>query len=884
MDALNPSRIQRIVLLIDLHPLLVLENTKPYVSNVLAAAQRILSFPAISSSLAAFKFFFSSLSPILSTSKLRRLLGKSPAFLSFDSPLQTLDHLISIFNSVFSIQDPLDYDRPACSRASLVAGSLLQLEYDYAWEPQIQRHRGMLHSIMIRSNLVVLFSPIPQSPSCLSEYLSEGALLDSDRFLRKFLQIFGLVKERLESRDIHVSWVDVSFERLGEVERLGLGLFESGVKELGWGCYRTDAIVLGSALVPFGLIFPHIGCNMGLKSLSSYMKNRAELILGITDSSGATLECKSCDLELVVLKVFEESEMLWLSLETCGRGSIRIFIREVCEVNEATKSTENPCALILLHGISRASGIEATGNAKEEFIADKVLKLLCDEQGELDARKPIWQLILTFLYNRNCSAVVSVLDGEGNSFNGILQPFTLNYALLNIFPSNLDVSLSAKDRVNDDRRKGKKTQVNLPHDVSWGTFTDRVFSQSDGFTSAIVLEELYFNLPVARSKKLRFLKCWMKQIIKLNISSDSERNGVDSSLSVKGVKEENPSSQQNSEPVSSAGDNCLNQPPGQLASSFICSEDSNAFLGSISQKIEHALCSKEVDLFILAERLVLMSIDALYIKYGRDLAEDRNRRKEQDLFDTKIATEISDLLLVKPKDLELKCKSSTSASSTVEIASVICSNEEKIRMHELQILFRMEILLSKIASNFDKHAKQKLIKDCCLLLRNVEFHLHADFFGGESLLDYATRTIKSRYEHSLRDVIHEIYTKMEFFSFDGNELEASDSVPASNEDGLKRGDNISMNSPNSVYMNEQNMLNQQILNCTAEQQLMEAKKRRNRARRFSSFTSWVPDLQKVWALRHPKLEKHALETILPKVKAKKRKRRSSIDDRVCETP
>lgn len=125
---------------------------------------------------------------------------------------------------------------------------------------------------------------------------------------------------------------------------------------------------------------------------------------------------------------------------------------------------------------------------------------------------------------------------------------------------------------------------------------------------------------------------------------------------------------------------------------------------------------------------------------------------------------------------------------------------------------------------------------------------------------------------------------MEFFSFDGNELETSDSAPVSNDDRMKMSDNFSTDSPNTVNMNEHNAPNQQILEITTEQQLMEAKKRRNRARRFSSFTSWVPDLEKVWALRHPKLEKQARHTLLPKVNVRKKRRRSSFYNRVCETP
>jgi len=65
--------------------------------------------------------------------------------------------------------------------------------------------------------------------------------------------------------------------------------------------------------------------------------------------------------------------------------------------------------------------------------------------------------------------------------------------------------------------------------------------------------------------------------------------------------------------------------------------------------------------------------------------------------------------------------------------------------HELQILFRMELLQSKITANFEENVKQKMIKEICLLLQNIEFYLQGDFLCGESLLEFAGRTIKSRY-------------------------------------------------------------------------------------------------------------------------------------------
>lgn len=64
--------------------------------------------------------------------------------------------------------------------------------------------------------------------------------------------------------------------------------------------------------------------------------------------------------------------------------------------------------------------------------------------------------------------------------------------------------------------------------------------------------------------------------------------------------------------------------------------------------------------------------------------------------------------------------------------------------HELQILLRMELLQSKIAASLEENAKPKMVKEICSLLQNIEFYLQGDFLNGESLLDFAGRTIKSR--------------------------------------------------------------------------------------------------------------------------------------------
>ncbi|GMP47041.1 hypothetical protein CsSME_00014978 [Camellia sinensis var. sinensis] len=132
----NYSQTERIVLLIDLYPLLHLQNPNPYLSTILTASQTLLLFPSLSSSLFAFKLFFSSLSPLLSSSSLHRLLHiPSTTHLSFNRPSQTLDSLSKTLNSLsnspisteFAISPP---------RASHVAGSLLHLVHGYAWDAQ----------------------------------------------------------------------------------------------------------------------------------------------------------------------------------------------------------------------------------------------------------------------------------------------------------------------------------------------------------------------------------------------------------------------------------------------------------------------------------------------------------------------------------------------------------------------------------------------------------------------------------------------------------------------------------------------------------------------------------------------------------------------------
>lgn len=65
--------------------------------------------------------------------------------------------------------------------------------------------------------------------------------------------------------------------------------------------------------------------------------------------------------------------------------------------------------------------------------------------------------------------------------------------------------------------------------------------------------------------------------------------------------------------------------------------------------------------------------------------------------------------------------------------------------HELQILFRMEILCSSVGPSIEDDTKQKMIKDICSLLQFIDINLEGDSFCGQSIVEFAERTIKCRY-------------------------------------------------------------------------------------------------------------------------------------------
>lgn len=152
-----------------------------------------------------------------------------------------------------------------------------------------------------------------------------------------------------------------------------------------------------------------------------------------------------------------------------------------------------------------------------------------------------------------------------------------------------------------------------------------------------------------------------------------------------------------------------------------------------------------------------------------------------------------------------------------------------------------------------------------------------------------------RYSDTLEDVVHKIYTKMDLLLFaDEGEprnhlLNGEDSNQSLREKPEKEetGENIRFSEPVSTEDEFH-----QPLKCDSRthgkvqeehaRRLIEAQERRERARRFSSFTSWVPDLQRVWAPKQPKVMKPKSDSL--RKRSKRKKHAEEINDTVCETP
>ncbi|CAF1756185.1 hypothetical protein Bca4012_044517 [Brassica carinata] len=902
------AKTQRIILLIDLNPLLLSPDSNQYLAVVISAAEKLLSFPPLSASLFSFKFFISSLSSLLSSSKLSALSIPSSK-LSFDLPTPTLVSLRRAIDAVkrCELRSPSTSTSP---RGVNVAASLRQIVYDYAWEPVV---RGLIPGFtdgggvdVVRSNLVVMFSPISRDLKWVSEFLdvksNDECLHELSLFKSKFGEVFDCVNDLFDDRDIHLSWIDVSF---GERRELGLKseFFDSGVRGFGWGHCSTDSLVYGSLIVPFGLIYPTLGVS---PMLSTSHKFTVQASLEIADIDGKPMECKCGELEFSSSEISSGKrcdEFINLgsaSEEPCSESLIGEFCNGVTKVSiKALRMCDDfvelegyTCDSFVVHQVSQES--DKKQEQESGFWADRVLQILEKETGEKVAKKssPIWQILLSYLYREGYSALVSLTNRKGGSRTGILKPFTFSSALICVFDSEVSPQTvdhedsSKKVSCSENKRKPSKKILNSFHDICWEEFCRSVkgYGQID-------IEDAYFS-KLSNSKKFKFLKCWMKQTRKPRGCSLSMGSNCDAQEDVQADPDDkNHNSSEGIEkttslPVSEedialSGNRISVRQENDI--SVIASESSDIFFASLPSKIKQGIESEEIDLAALAERLVKSCL----LHSSQRLEKDFSCESGSLLL---VTEELTKMLLKEPKDLVAKFKKKHLSSTASEQKSDEASPSSIIREYELQILFRMEILKSEIGLGSEESVTQKFAKQICMLLEAIQCKLDGGFFSDWSLDKYVDKIIKDRYQHILGEAVSIIYTEMDLLMFSDEDLEDSF---MNNEDSSQSGrDNIHSNIKSHHRgqrrkdvpgSSKKNYLKKETRECREAKKVVEAQERRERARRFSSFTSWMPDLCRVWAPKQAKNSRDKADQ--QKRMAKRKKEERSVEyDRVCETP
>ncbi|XP_023527519.1 uncharacterized protein LOC111790725 [Cucurbita pepo subsp. pepo] len=971
---LDYSKTHRIVLLVDLNPLHHLQNPSPYLTSITSTAKILLSFPPFSSStLFSFRFFFSSLSPLLSSSRLS-LIPSCSLSLSFDHPTATFNSLSHAIDSLLKLhQFPLfDASEPMHSQASCLAASMRQLLHDYAWDSVMEDLEHSTPSecfdcIGVKKNLVVLFSPVSELVGCLSGFL--GVAMDDecvrnlDLFSRRFCGLFESVNAAFSQKDIQFSWINVNHESTentinNDELNVKFGFLKSGIRNLGWGFCSSNSIVLGSALLPFGLIYPKLGMPLRNLDIHKFRKNiKARLCLEILDRSEKPLECKFCNLELIDWKTLLENrsddpllvpgglkirsdgyEQRKVSL--FGDGAVKLHVKAVQKCTELVRYMGHLSYPFLVLEFSEVPVKSIQGN-NGKFFADEVLEMMALELGDCRMSKPIpfFQLLMSFLYGEGYWALVSISNANGDSQLGILKPFMVSSALLFVIdkefyplvlePTNEDKRLEevGTEKGNNTYKRGgdlnkscnvvdseaspsvkcsqdgngkmkaeKKTRHSIQN-FTWADFYKAAFEHVK-----IELENAYFDRYCNSSKKMKFFRSWVKQIKKSTLCELLLPEKLQLKRDILDKKDDISKQlhQETKEPMTSSGqENSLAEASKTLAEATIDHhlETSEDFFNNLSSKIQQGLESEVVDLGALAERLVSSAIYWLSQKYEvQGTSDDQpNARKFDSSISCAIATKLNKLLLREPEDLATKPKIDGLPFEECSPRSTGQTSDSIVREHELQIFFRMEILRSLIIFNISESMKQKFVKDICLHLESIQCHLEGGFFGEWSIKHYVGKIIKSRYCQSLGDVVNKIYEKMDLLLFVDENKSTNHSLHSEDSNNSWRdnlvsdevGDNYSSNDPVSGENRENKMRGNDNekppgINNGYTSKLIKAQEMRERARRFSSFTSWVPDLHRVWAPKQTKTRKPKTNHLKKESKRKHPNRESN--DMVCETP
>lgn len=564
---------------------------------------------------------------------------------------------------------------------------------------------------------------------------------DEGSFCESFSRFFAPVRHVFDSRDIHCSWIGVGSgsecAQNDELKKIH-GLFEIGARKLGWGFCSMDSIVLGSALVPFGLIYPKIGVSWGSIHVDDCSRKvQVPFSLCILDVSGNPIECNSCDIELVDLKIlarnqgfrfiselgnlqgggFERKERFW---KLCLDGITKFQVKAVQKHDAFVKLRDCLSDSILVREIFKESNKKNTGSV-DDFFADRVLQMLADEFGSQWWRKsaPIWEILLGFLYKEGCWALVSITNANGGSFMGILRPFTVSSALLSILENSdmasdfgganmaqfrtvdadvcksdrkfkknkdlLDSQAKKSDIVIEGLQEKKVMDLNTLKNLTWSSFCNSVYDQFE-----MDLHEVYYAMECNKSKKLlKFLKCWMKQMKKSGrcdptLSEKPKPNQIIAEEINDKWTELPQNGEQSISPSASAG---INTEASRIQDDAVLdfrSETCEEFFSNLSNKIQQGIESEVIDLAALAERLVNSSIYWLCQKVDKEtICKSHSPSKGQDACGSIVASELIKLLLRDPKELAAKHKGRNAFSQAPDPGPTTLITEYVIREYPL---------------------------------------------------------------------------------------------------------------------------------------------------------------------------------------------------------
>ena len=533
------------------------------------------------------------------------------------------------------------------------------------------------------------------------------------------------------SRGIHCTWISVGGQNIEANPSLEArevsSLLRTAVQGLGWGFCSLDSLLLGSLLFPFALVYPMIGVPLGWCSRDVGVGG--QLSLSILDVNGSPIEYNCCDLEFVDVKgdlslaVGERREGFW---KLCTGGGVKLEVKFVRKCDAFVEREDWLSDSVIVREDFRGMRKKEKGGLND-FFADRVLELVAAEFGCEWRRKqvPVWEMLLSFLSKEGCWAMVEVSNGKGESCIGILRPFTVFAGLLTVLGDPLgasgfgevnfgqyvkmvdhDVCKSDSKFNEESSSRGKKSglaskkriNLNTLRDLTWSSFCKSVFEQLE-----TDLLDVYCATEGNKSKKLKFLKCWMKQMKKSSCSdlTSLEKLKPNSIVAELGGSKSNDLPQNDEQPLSSFASAEINPEPEALRTQEDAvldfrSETSETFFSSLADRIKRGIESEVIDMGALAERLVNCCIYWLCQKVDKEtVSQSQSPLKDRDTCGGMIASELIKLLLREPKEIAAEHKSQNpfSQSQAFDSGPVAPTAEHVVREYpsiKLPIIYVMQ--------------------------------------------------------------------------------------------------------------------------------------------------------------------------------------------------